>query len=472
MGISMPQIEASSKTTPLAAILRPKTLTEIIGQDHLTGEGKPLRKMAEKGIVRSTILWGPAGTGKTSIVRALASDTKSSFHQLNATDATVKDIRAIIAEAGKKQTATFVFVDEIHRWTKSQQDVMLPVVEDGIITLFGATTEKPSFAVNSTILSRCLVLEVKSLDDVAMVALLKKVKKYYREKNRPFQIDADAAKLLINRCGGDARKMILSLETAIEILSDDYQVTVETINHAIPSKHIMFDANGNDHFDIAHCYQESIQNSDVNSALYWLGKWIKSGEDPAYICRRMLITAFEDCAGNPSAWLAAMVASYTTERTGLPECMIPMSLATVEMTKSKRNKSAYLAIKEVMSDLENQRILDVPPGLRAGTRGYISAVSKNYLPNWVKDNQVKSQGEIQAPLLSDPQTVYAIGIATKGINDVESLGMINGPTPQLEKMLEAIGEENAYIVEFGPDGHRLLYEWTGGGWVGFKDAHR
>lgn len=384
------------KITPLAAELRPRKLSDIIGQEHLTGPGKPLARMIAKQKYQSTILWGPTGTGKTSVVRSLAHETDSNFCPLNATKATVKDLRSVISAAEKGLKAdrrTFVFVDEIHRWNKSQQDVMLPVVEDGIIILFGATTEKPKFAVNSTLLSRCLILEIKPLDAQAMVNVVLKVKEHYRTQGRRIEIDKDAAKTLIYRSSGDARKLITALETAIEILADDDHVTLEHVNGAIPDKHLVFDAHGNDHFDLAHCYQESIQNSDADAAIYWLAKWIESGEDPAYICRRMLITAFEDCAGNPLAGPVAMAACYATERTGLPECEIPMALATCEMARSKRNKAAYKAIKAARADVRNGETIHVPPQLRAGTSGYFAAIRKTYLKDWERDASALSADE-------------------------------------------------------------------------------
>lgn len=374
---------------PLAVILRPSSLEQIIGQNHITAHGMPLGQMVSKKRLQSCILWGPSGTGKTSIVRTLAKDCDANFYQLNATQATIKDLRNIINIAQKDDSSgirTIVFVDEIHRWNKSQQDTMLPVVEDGTIVLFGATTEQPKFAVNSTILSRCIILEVKPLNASSMIRIIKKVRDYYKLAGRLIDIDKEAAKTLIKRCSGDARKLITVLETAIEILADDNYISIDHINMAMPDKHIMFDARGNEHFDLAHCYQQSIQYSDADAAIYWLAKWIHSGEDPAYICRRMMIAAFEDCAGNPNAATTAMAASYAVERTGLPECMIPMALATIEMAKSKRNKAAYNAIHEAMSDVTQQQTLHVPHDMRAGTSGYVYAIDKQYVKGWDRDD--------------------------------------------------------------------------------------
>jgi len=315
-------------------------------------------------------------------VTALASQSGSSYIKLNATEATIKDLRKVISEAAARDSHTFVFVDEIHRWNKSQQDTMLPSVEDGTITLFGATTENPRFAVNSTILSRCIIMEAKPLNAKSASQLMLKVKDYYKEHGKIVKIQQDAAKTIINRSSGDARKLITALETCIEILSDDGNVTLDMVNIAIPDKHLVFDATGNDHYDLAHCYQEAIQNSDGDSAIYWLAKWLSSGEDPAYICRRMLITAFEDCAANPHAVTTTMAACYTVEKTGMPECMIPMALATCVMAQSERSKYAYFAIKEAMSDVANNATVHVPPALRAGTRGYVKAINKVYIKNY------------------------------------------------------------------------------------------
>jgi putative ATPase len=463
MGLKMAPIVPPVKPTPLAAELRPQKLDEVIGQRHLLADGMVIRQMAVKKRAQSSILWGPPGTGKTSLIRALSKELDVLFFQVNATSATVKELRAIIAMAKPVPRPPFVFIDEIHRFSKAQQDVLLPVVEDGTIVLFGATTEKAQFAVNSTLLSRCIVIETMPLNAQEMIDLFKRVKAYYKAKDRPVKIDQEAAKRLITRCSGDARKAITALETCVEILSNDRHVTVETVDQAIPSKHVVFDAHGNEHFDLAHAYQEAIQNSDTDGAVYWLGKWIISGEDPAFICRRMLITAFEDCSGNPSAWLAAMAASYTAERTGLPECMIPMSLATIEMAKSKRNKTAYLAIKRVMEDLENREVVHVPPGLRAGTSGYIHAVTRKYVKEWKKDTETAQKRP--DCIGDDPDlTLYAIG-RKEGPN---SYAMHHGPHPDINEMLEVVGDDNDFIVEFYPhNGEQLNREyaqWVDGKW--------
>ncbi len=473
MGLAMPTVDRPQKSSPLAALLRPVGLADVIGQRHLLGPNGIISRMAAKRLPKSAILWGPPGTGKTSLVRALSREVDATFWAVNATSATVKEIREIInAAVQTPNRATFVFVDEIHRWSKSQQDVLLPSVEDGTIVLFGATTEKPKFAVNSTILSRLIVLETKPLDTQDMIDLVKRIKAHYKAKDGvPVKIDPEAARRLILRASGDARKLVTALETCVEILADDRHVTVEHVDQAMPDKHIVFDSSGNEHFDLAHAYQEAIQNSDTDGALYWLGKWIASGEDPAYICRRMLITSFEDCAGNPFAWLAAMAAHYATERTGLPECMIPMAVATCEMGKSKRNKAAYSAIKEVMDDVNNGVTVHVPTGLRAGTAGYVHAVSKRYLKRWVKDwSAFDTGGEKAAPTSKRPSfvgTTFAIGSPDGG----GSFGMWAGPNPDLDEMLGTVATDGDVLFEFyeagdGEQHERKLYRWDGttGAW--------
>lgn len=376
------------KYPPLAAILRPSTLDNIIGQEHLIGQGRPIRRMAEKKKPINSILWGPPGTGKTTIIKALANEINANFEMLNATEAGIKDIRSVIDRAIKTDSPTILFVDEIHRLSKNVKDTFLPVIEEGILTLYGATTENPKFSVNSTILSRSLVLETKSLSPRDLIKLIMKVKEYYKRKNINVRIDHDVARSLINRCGGDARKMITALEAAVEIVSDDYCIDHEVLDQVIPSKHVVFDKAGSAHFDNAHCYQDAIQDSDENGAIYWLANWINSGEDPAYICRRMLISAFEDCSGNPFAITSAMAAAFTTERTGMPECMIPMAHATIEMARSKRNKTAFYAIHAAMADVQNGRTIDIPPEMRAGNNKYRRIVTKRYVEDWVSDYEL------------------------------------------------------------------------------------
>ena len=377
--------QGEPKYPPLAAILRPKGLNEVIGQSHLIDNGRPFRRMVERQKIVSTILWGPPGTGKTTLAFALAREVSANFKSINATETSIKEIREVINNARQEERQTVLFVDEIHRLSKNILDVFLPVVEEGVLVLFGATTENPKFAVNSTILSRCLVFETKALNEQDLINLIQRVKEYYRNKGVSVRIDKEAAKKLIIRCSGDARKMITAMEAAIDILAIDGVVTEDVVDTVFPSKHVIFDKDGSAHFDNAHCYQDAIQDSDADGAIYWLAAWLNSGEDPAYICRRMLISAFEDCAGNPFAITSALAATLATERTGMPECMIAMAHATIEMASSKRNKSAFYAIHAAMADVQNQRTIDILPQMRAGNNAYKRIIHKKYVKNFRKD---------------------------------------------------------------------------------------
>lgn len=393
----MPTIK-EPRFTPLADLLRPKTLNDVVGQQHLIGPGKPLRRMAEGGKIVSSILWGPPGIGKTTTIRALAHDANANFVVMNATSTKVEEIRAAAKSAKIAQASgrhTLVFLDEIHRLNKAQQDVLLPFVEEGSFILFGATTEKPKFAVNGTILSRTSQFEVKPIEQSDLLILMKRVRKHYQLNGKNFTIDQNAARDLLIKCSGDARRLITAMEMIVEVLlGDDEVITLELSQSAMPDKHLVFDKSGNDHFDLAHCYQEAIQHNQADDAIYWLAKWIASGEDPAYIARRMVITAWEDCGGNPMAPLLADAALRAVETSGLPECMIPMAYATVEIATSKRNKAPYRAIQRAMDDVEQGVTVHIPEQLRAGTNGYTgSVINRTYISNWKRDAPAFEQRE-------------------------------------------------------------------------------
>ena len=381
------------RNRPLSDYLRPEKLDDIIGQQHLIGPDSPLRRMAERNVFVSSILYGPPGCGKTTLARIISKTAKATIVLLSATSATVSDVRKVLRDAEIAKLAerqTILFIDEIHRFSKNQFDVLLPGIEDGTVILFGATTEKPKFAVNSTILSRCMVWEVKPLSTIEMVVLLKRVLKYYKVNNAVVTIQPTAAKTLINNSSGDCRKLITAMETIVEILlGDTREITIEHVDAAIPEKHVVFDKSGNEHFDMATAYQNAIQNSQADDAIYWLAKWLDSGEDPAYIARRMLVSAFEDCSGNPLAPLLAHAACYATENIGLPECQIAMAYATIEMARSKRNKCACRAISAAMRDVTNESTIHIPPELRAGESKHGSVhgrqVNRQYVNNWRKD---------------------------------------------------------------------------------------
>lgn len=366
----------------LSNILRPQKLSDIIGQRHLIGKNGILTKMISNNYYSNLILWGPPGVGKTSIAHALSKEFNADYCELNATSSAISDLRKIIDRAKNNainNIKTFVFVDEINQWAKNQQNVLLPVIEDGTITLIGATVEKPKFVVNSAVLSRCLALEVKPLSKKDLIRLILKVKKYYADNGRDIRIKSDAAETLVNKCSGDARKLLLAFEAAIELFAAGGVVTNEHIEIVIPDKHIVFDNAGNEHFDYASAYQTCIQNSDADGAIYWLALWLVSGEDPAYICRRMMVSAFEDAAHNLLVPPLVTAAHYMTERVGPPECYIAMATATIAIAQSPRDKTGYRAIKRAVSDAEKGETKFVPDRLRAGSGNYVNSVEKIYV---------------------------------------------------------------------------------------------
>jgi putative ATPase len=442
--------------TPLAVKLRPHKFEDVVGQNHLVGPKGIFYKMAHTGKMQHVLLWGPPGSGKTTIAYALAAETGSDYRHLNATTSGIKDLRKVLAFAEKNDSGTVVAVDEIHRWSKNVQDALLAAVENGTITLIGLTVETARFAVIKALLSRCLILETKPIDNPSLVKLYKKVRDYYKDQGREVKIEKSVASKLLHRVSGDARKLILVMETLIEIMSNNDEISEESLELVMPNKHSYCDANGSEHFDLAHCYQEAIQHSQVDEAIYWLAKWLESGEDPAYICRRMIITAFEDCAGNPFAATTAMAAHYATERTGMPECMIPMATATCEMAMSKRNKSAYYAIKDAMRDVQHGETIYVPKHLRAGTSGYKGVLGKTYLKGWSKDWEALDNEE--EPSASG--VAFAIGEGDPSGDH----GFVNGPNPNLNAMLECIGDDGQFIAQLGDDSMHVLYKWRDGEW--------
>lgn len=367
----------------LAHILRPTTLSDIIGQTHLVKDG-PIGAMAKSKKLTSFILWGPTGCSKTTITRALANDAGYEFKELDATEAKIADIRKIleIAEARLKMgTKYLLLIQEIHRFAKNTQDVLLPAIEEGIVTIAGTTTEKPAHSVNPAILSRVLVWETKPFERVDMMKLIAKVFKYYKDKGKNAKVEPNAIVTLINRCSGDPRKLITAIETIIEsLIVDGDSITESMVDIVIPCKHLYLSPNGNEHFDHASAWQNSVQNSDPDQALYFLGRWMLSGEDMRFIARRILISASEDGPHSNMAQICALNAYIAARDIGYPECKIPMALATIEIARAKRDKFANNSINQVIYDIEHGVDVMVPSELRSGNHdGYIKIINKQYL---------------------------------------------------------------------------------------------
>ena len=348
---------------PLAERLRPHTLAQLTGQKHLTGSGSILRTAIENGKVPSMILWGPPGVGKTTIANIIANTLKQPFYQLSAISSGVKDIREIIEEAKEKEGA-ILFIDEIHRFNKGQQDALLGAVEKGTITLIGATTENPSFEVNSALLSRCQVYVLKALEKDDLVQLLKDAikKDEYLGKQK---ITLKETEALINISGGDARKLLNLLELVTDVMGSNAVITDEAVMEIAQQRIALYDKKGEQHYDIISAFIKSMRGSDPNAAVYWLARMIEGGEDVKFIARRMLIFASEDVGNaNPNALLLATSTFQAVSMIGYPESRIILSQCAVYLATSVKSNASYMAIGDALSAVKQHGDQPVPLHLR------------------------------------------------------------------------------------------------------------
>lgn len=355
---------------PLAERMRPKTLDDYIGQKHLVGEGAVLRRMIDSGKISSFILWGPPGVGKTTLAQIIANRLETPFYTLSAVTSGVKDVRDVIEKARSNrffsQQSPILFIDEIHRFSKSQQDSLLWAVETGTVTLIGATTENPSFEVIRPLLSRCQLYVLKSLEKEDLLELLHHaVEKdvILREKHIELQeIDA-----MLRYSGGDARKLLNILELVVEAEGDtaDIVITDEKVMERLQQNPLAYDKDGEMHYDIISAFIKSIRGSDPDGALYWLARMVEGGEDPAFIARRLVISAAEDIGlANPNALLLANAAFDAVMKIGWPEGRIPLAEATVYLATSPKSNSAYEGIGTALSLVQQTGNLPVPLHLR------------------------------------------------------------------------------------------------------------
>ncbi len=354
---------------PLAERLRPRTLDEYIGQKHLVGQGAVLRKMIDAGRISSFILWGPPGVGKTTLAQIIANKLETPFYTLSAVTSGVKDVREVIERAqGNRffsQASPILFIDEIHRFSKSQQDSLLGAVEKGIVTLIGATTENPSFEVIRPLLSRCQLYVLKSLEKDDLLELLHRaVTTDEQMKSRHITLaETDA---LLRYSGGDARKLLNILELVVEADADkEVTVTDEKVVERLQQNPLAYDKDGEMHYDIISAFIKSIRGSDPDGALYWLARMIEGGEDPAFIARRLLISAAEDIGlANPNALLLANAAFEAVMKIGWPEGRIPLAEVTVYLATSPKSNSAYLGIGSALETVRATGNCPVPLHLR------------------------------------------------------------------------------------------------------------
>lgn len=353
---------------PLAERLRPSTLADYIGQKHLVGEGAVLRKMIESGNLASFILWGPPGVGKTTLAQIIASQSGRSFYSLSAVSSSVKDVRDVIESAEKNKLfnpkAPILFIDEIHRFSKSQQDSLLAAVEKGTFVLIGATTENPSFEVISPLLSRCRVYVLQPLEESDLKQLINTALTEDSElKNKKVKIVELDALLLYS--GGDARKLLSALELVLSTEEGEIKLTNDLVKSKLQANLLAYDKQGEMHYDIISAFIKSIRGSDPDAALYWLARMIDGGEDPKFIARRLIISAAEDIGlANPNALLLANTCFDAVHKIGFPESRIILSEVTVYLATSPKSNSTYLAIDEALAEVKRSGNLPVPLDIR------------------------------------------------------------------------------------------------------------
>lgn len=401
------------KESPLASRLRPLTLEEVVGQRHIIGKDKLLYRAIKADKISSILFYGPPGTGKTTLAKVIANTTSSLFTQINATTSGKKDMEAVINEAknnlGMYGKRTIMFIDEIHRFNKSQQDYLLPFVEDGTIILIGATTENPYFEVNSALISRSIIFELKPLDKEDIKTLLLRA---VTDVERGFgsykvRLHEDALEFLADVANGDARAALNALELGVlttERSDDDYiHITIEVASECIQRRALKYDKDGDNHYDTISAFIKSMRGSDPDAAVYYLARMLYAGEEVAFIARRIMICAAEDVGNaDPNALMVAVSASLAAERLGMPEAQIVLSQAAIYVASAPKSNSAVTAIGTAMKVVETERTATIPPYLRdahyeAAEKlghgiGYKYAhdyknnyVKQQYLPDEIKD---------------------------------------------------------------------------------------
>jgi putative ATPase len=346
---------------PLAARMRPRSFEEVVGQGHLLGPGKALAALVESGHLPSLVLWGPAGTGKTTLAHLLAHAVGAELVQLSAVSSGVADARKVMAKARDSMLQTVLFVDEVHRWSKAQQDVLLPAVEDGIITLIGATTENPYFSLVSPLLSRCLLLRLEPLSEEDILEVIRRALADEERGlgTREASVDEDALRYLAESAGGDARQGLAGLESAV--LATDGKVTRQVAEDVVQKRALVYDRDT--HYDVISAFIKSMRGSDPDASLYWLVRMLEAGEDPRFIARRMIILASEDIGlADPQALVQAVAAAQAVEHVGLPEAQLNLAQAAVYLSNAPKSNAVYRALGRAREDAASND--PVPPHLR------------------------------------------------------------------------------------------------------------
>lgn len=393
------------KEAPLANRLRPKSLENFIGQEHILGKDTLLYRAIKADKISSLILYGPSGTGKTTLAKIISNTTKGIFLQINATTSGVKDIKELVDKAKSNLALsykkTILFVDEIHRFNKSQQDTLLPYVEDGTIILIGATTENPYFEVNRALISRSIIFKLEPLSSSNIKKIIKRAIEDKENGLGHFniRIDEDALDFISSICNGDARVALNAIELAgltTKKSSDNIiHINMQIAEQCIQKRAINYDKNGDNHYDTISAFIKSMRGSDPNAAVYYLAKMLYAGEDPKFIARRIIICASEDVGNaDPRALQVAVSAFQATEMIGMPECRIILSQAVCYVASAPKSNSSYMAINKAMSDIENIKIKQIPPYLKDthynGATNLGNGIGYKYVHNYEK-NYVKQQ---------------------------------------------------------------------------------
>ncbi len=397
-------VERPSAASPLAARMRPRTLGEVVGQGHLLRPGAPLRRLVEGGTAASVLLYGPPGTGKTTIARLLASsgdDGGRHFVALSALSSGVKELRQVIEDARRRRDLrgrqTVLFIDEVHRFSKTQQDALLGAVEDRIVLLVAATTENPSFSVVSPLLSRSLVLRLESLTEDEVRELLRRAVADQRGLACAFTVAADAEDALVRLAAGDARRALTALEAAADGVTGTGGSAIDlvAVERAVTEASVRYDRQGDQHYDVISAFIKSIRGSDPDAALHYLARMLVAGEDPRFIARRLMVHASEDVGlADPTALLAATAAAQVAALVGLPECRLALAQATVHLATAPKSNAVVTAIDAAMGDVRGGAVGAVPPHLRdghyAGAQRLGSAIGYRY-PHDEPDGLVAQQ---------------------------------------------------------------------------------
>jgi len=389
--------ERLDEAAPLALRLRPRTLDEFVGQEQVLGEGSALRLAIAEDRVGSMILFGPPGSGKTTLARIVAATTQAHFEELSAVQVGVADVRRVLAEArdrlGANGHRTILFLDEIHRFNKGQQDALLPAVESGLVTLIGATTENPYFEVNSALLSRCQLFQLDPLTEEDVAAIVRR-----GEAALGVELSGDSREAAVHSAGGDARNALNILEGAVGAAGDG-PVTPEHVRDAARKRPLLYDKGGDQHYDVISAFIKSMRGSDTDASIYYLAVMLEGGEDPRFVARRMIVFASEDVGNaDPRALEVAVAAGRAVEFVGMPECRINLSQAAAYLARAPKSNASYVAIASAMRDVRERGNLRPPPALRdasyAGAKrlghgaGYVyphdrpaEAAAQQYLPD-------------------------------------------------------------------------------------------